>query len=58
MKQPINKRWPGKFSVRVVVYTPKGNRLDIETDLTDKDGKSLLALLTAAVTKPESVSEG
>ncbi len=53
MKQPINKKWPGKFSVRVVVYTPKGNRLDIETDLTDKDGKSLLALLTAAVTKPE-----
>jgi hypothetical protein len=53
-KQPINKRWPGKFSVRAVVYTPKGNRLGMETDLTDEDGKKLLELLIAAVNKPES----
>jgi len=50
---PINKRWPGRWAVRATIYTPNGTSINIETDLPDRMGKSLLQMLSASFALPE-----
>jgi hypothetical protein len=53
---PINKRWPGKWKTRAVVYAPDGRSTLWETDLTPEGAKKLLAVLSSEVSKPEEVT--
>lgn len=45
-KVPFNERWPGKFSIQAVIYTPEGTRVDIETSMSDEAGKMVLDALS------------
>jgi hypothetical protein len=42
---PINKRWPGQFAIRAVVYTPTGGRLEVEGPHSETEVKAILAIL-------------
>lgn len=55
--KPINKRWPGRWSIKATICTPKGTRIDIETDLEDAAGESIMAKLGEAVSSPEHPPE-
>jgi hypothetical protein len=54
---PINKKWPGKWKTRAVIYEPDGRSTVWETDLTLKGAKKILAVLLAEVSKLEEVSK-
>lgn len=38
------KRWPGRYSIRFTLWTPNGNAIDGETDLEEKDGRTILEI--------------
>lgn len=51
---PINKRWPGQWKTRSVIYDPTGCSSLWETDLSPVAAKEILRILAAEVSKPES----
>lgn len=48
VKASFNERWPGKFAIKAIIYTPEGTRVDIETSMTDEAGKMVLDALSRA----------
>lgn len=48
-KLPLRKRWPGKYALKLVVYTPSGTRLEFETHSSNEYAKKLLADFTELV---------
>jgi hypothetical protein len=47
------ERWPNKFSVYCIVYTPDGRHLKFETDLEETRAERIVKELTQQMTEPE-----
>jgi len=52
-KAPINKRWPGKWKIRAVIYAPDGRSTLWETDLSGSGAKKIVEVLSIEISKPE-----
>jgi len=55
---PINKRWPGKWAVRVQVWRPDGSKQQtIETDMAEGTFAKFMEVVCAALAAPETNEE-
>lgn len=39
------KRWPGMYSITAIINTPLGSTVEIETDLTEEEGRYIIKML-------------
>ncbi|NUP13830.1 MAG: hypothetical protein HOW73_47960 [Polyangiaceae bacterium] len=50
-KQPLHKRYPGRWAMRSIVYTPNGSRLEVVGPTVEPVGRLLIALMATPSSK-------